>query len=146
MRILVLVSITLLALTGCISALPPSAEVTGVRVTEQSPEGARVEIAVLLTNPNRFAIPLPEASYTFSVGSVGSFSSVDLPARVLGPNGVQSLRLPAAIPTEGQDVSGQPWRISGSVTYQPENHLRAFLTESGIPLPLVLFSGDGVLE
>ncbi|MEO0514124.1 MAG: hypothetical protein AAF086_02365 [Planctomycetota bacterium] len=133
-------------LTGCISALPPSVEVVGAQVTQQSPEGARVEVALVLSNPNKIAIPLPQASYTLAVEDVGSYAAVELPARVLGPKGVESIRLPAAVKTDGQDVSGRMWRISGSVTYEPENYLRSFLTESGVPLPLVLFSGDGVLD
>ncbi len=133
-------------LTGCISALPPSVEVVGAEVTQQSPEGARVEVALVLSNPNNVAITLPQASYTVAVEDTGSYASVELPARVLGPKGVQSIRLPAAVVTEGQDVSGRAWRIDGSVTYEPENYLRSFLTESGVPLPLVLFSGDGELE
>lgn len=146
MRIFVLLLIGLAGLTGCISALPPSVEVVRAQITEQSPEGARVEVSLVLSNPNNIAIPLPKASYTLAVEDAGSYASIDLPARVLGPNGVQSIRLPAALVTKGQDVSGQPWKINGSVTYEPENFLRVFLTESGVPLPLVLFSGNGVLD
>lgn len=135
-----------LALTGCISALPPSVEVVGAEVVRQTPEGARLEVALVLSNPNDVALPLPQASYTVSVEGVGDFSSVDLPARVLGPKSAESVRLPAAIATDGRDLVGLPWRASGNVRYEPENYVRAFLTESGVPLPLALFSGKGVLE
>ena len=136
----------LACLPGCISAVPPTLEVVGAEITQQSPQGARVEVALVMSNPNDVALQLPEASYTVAVGDTGSYAYIDIPGRVLGPKGVQAMRLPAAFETDGQDVSGQDWRINGSVTYAAENYLRAFLTETGVPLPLVLFSGNGVLE
>lgn len=126
--------------------MPPSLEVVGAQVTDQSPQGARVEVAVVLSNPNNVAIQLPQTSYTVAVEDAGSYAYIEIPARVLGPKGKQAISLPAAFETDGQDVSGRSWKISGSVTYAPENYLRAFLTETGVPLPLVLFSGNGVLE
>lgn len=145
MRSLLLI-VTVLGLTGCISALPPRVEVVGAEVVEQTREGTRLEVALVLSNPNDVALPLPQASYTVSVEGVGEFSSVELPARVLGPKSAASIRLPAAIATEGRDLAGLPWRASGNLKYEPENYVRAFLSESGVPLPLALFSGRGVLE
>ncbi|MBB6431644.1 hypothetical protein [Algisphaera agarilytica] len=146
MRFVAVIVICVAGLTGCISAVPPSLEVVGAELTQESPQGARVEVAVVMSNPNDVAIQLPEASYTLSVADAGSYAYVEIPARVLGPKGVQAIRLPAAIQTDGQALSGKSWEINGSVTYSPENYLRSFLTETGIPLPLVLFSGKGVLE
>ncbi|MEM9418558.1 MAG: hypothetical protein AAGA25_05805 [Planctomycetota bacterium] len=146
MRFLALVVFSLAGLTGCISAVPPSLEVVGAEITQSSPEGTRVEVAVVMSNPNDVPIQLPEASYSVSVADAGSYAYIELPAQVLGPKGVQAMRFPAAIETDGQSLSGRAWEISGSVTYSPENYLRTFLTETGVPLPLVLFSGKGVLE
>ncbi|MEM6855428.1 MAG: hypothetical protein AAF593_13565 [Planctomycetota bacterium] len=135
-----------LALPGCISAVPPSVEVVGAEWTDQSPQGARVEVALVLSNSNNVAIQLPETSYTLAVGDTGSYAYIDIPGRVLGPKGVQALRLPAAFETDGRSISGEDWRINGTLTYAPENYLRNFLTETGVPLPLVLFSGNGTLD
>lgn len=133
-------------LSGCISAVPPKVEVIGVQVVDQSSEGARLEVALVLTNPNDVALPLPSTSYTVSVAGVDSFSAVDLPARILGPKGTQSLTLPAAIATEGQDLAGRAWKANGTVTYNPDNGIRRFLTETGAPLPVSFFGGEGTLE
>ena len=146
MRLRYLFFLCVFGLTGCISALPPQVEVTGARLVEEGPEGARVELSVTLTNPNDVSLPLPEANYTVSLPGIGSYSYADLPARVLGPNDSQSFTLPAAIATEGQPLTGQAWRASGTVTYDPDNQVRSFLTETGVPLPIALFFADGVFE
>ncbi|MEM1107220.1 MAG: hypothetical protein AAGH99_00840 [Planctomycetota bacterium] len=146
MRIQVLCLLVCLGLSGCITALPPKVEVVSAEVTEVSEQGVRLEVALALSNPNEIAVPLPEASYTVSVQGTNDYAYVDLPARVLGPKGQQTIRLPAAFETNGEDVKGRIWDITGSVTYDPKNFLRSFLTQSGVPLPLVLFSGKGVLE
>ncbi|MEM6855929.1 MAG: hypothetical protein AAF593_16105 [Planctomycetota bacterium] len=136
-----------LGLTGCISGRPPAVEVAGAEVVEATEEAARVELSLMLRNPNAVALPLPEASYSVAVSGVGSYASVELPARVLPPNGEQSVRLPAVIALETvDDLRGRAWRASGNVTYRPENAVRRFLTESGVPLPVVLFSGEGTLD
>ncbi|MEM7625436.1 MAG: hypothetical protein AAF333_07405 [Planctomycetota bacterium] len=133
-------------LTGCISALPPKVEVVGAQVVEQSPEGARLEIALVLTNPNDVSLPLPEATYTVSVPGVGSFDAFDLPAKILPAGGTQSVTLPVAIRTQGVDLAGRTWRANGTVTYDPDNGIRRFLTETGAPLPIAFFGGEGTLE
>lgn len=133
-------------LSGCISALPLSVKVVGAEVLEQTPEGARLEVALVVSNPNKVALPLQQASYSLNIEGVGGYTSIELPARVLGPRSAQTIRLPAAIATDGREMSGMAWRASGNIKYEPENYVRAFLTESGVPLPLALFSGRGVLE
>lgn len=142
--LLVLVTLNLL---GCISAHPPTVEVVGAEVTETGPDASRVEVLLMLSNPNDISLPLKQVSYQVSVEGAEPYAYVDLPARVLPPNGVQSVRLPAVVTeSEGESLSGASWRVSGTVTYVPENQLRAFLTETGVPLPLALFSARGVLE
>ena len=131
---------------GCISAVPPRVDVVGARVTEATTQGASMEVALVLTNPNDVALPLPETSYTVSVAGVGSFSAIDLPARIIAPNGTQSLTLPAAIATDGQDLAGRDWTANGTVTYNPDNGVRRFLTETGVPLPVAFFGGEGTFE
>lgn len=133
-------------LSGCISALPPSLDVVGAQVVEQTAEGARLEVNLVMSNPNDVALPLPETNYTVSVAGVGSYSAVDLPALVLGPKGTQSFTLPAAIATDGQSLVGKTWKASGTVTYNPDNGIRRFLTETGTPLPVAFINGEGTLE
>ncbi|MEO1237115.1 MAG: hypothetical protein AAFX76_10035 [Planctomycetota bacterium] len=144
MRIFLLIWIAVAA-GGCVSALPPSVEVVGAEVIERSPEGARLEVSLVLSNPNDFTLPLPEASYTLNVAGTDGFAYVDLPSRVLGPEDAQAIRLPAAVSTR-DELSGRRWRIIGSITFEPQNPLRRFLTESAVPLPVVLFAGNGELR
>ena len=134
------------ACTGCLSALPPSVRVTDARAVEVSDEGARLEVTLELDNPNAVPLPLPEASYRVAVDGVGSYAFEALPVRVIPPNGTQTVVLPAAIAFpagSGGGVAGRRWRIRGDMTYRPENGVRRFLTESGVPLPFVAFGGRG---
>ena len=145
MRVL-LVSMVVVACPGCLSALPPSVRVTDARAVEESAEGVRLEVTLELDNPNAVPLPLPEASYRVAVDGVGSYAFEALPVRVIPPNGTQTVVLPAAIAfPAGSDggVAGRRWRIRGDVTYRPENGVRRFLTESGVPLPFASFGGRG---
>ena len=85
------------ACPGCLSALPPSVRVTDARAVEVSEEGARVEVTLELENPNAVPLPLPEASYRVAVDGWGVYAFDTLPARVVPPNGTQTIVLPAAI-------------------------------------------------
>ncbi len=142
-------------LTGCLSALPPTARVTGARVLAETDEGARVVVILELQNPNTVPLPLPEASYRVVVDGVGTYAFDDLPVRVIPPGGTQTVTLPAAVAATTDDglpaampdtVAGRRWRIRGTLTYRPDNGIRRFLTETGIPLPTVAFAGRGTLE
>ena len=130
---------------GCLSARPPRVELTGAEVLEETDEGARFAIDLMLTNPNDVALPLPEVRYRFQVQGLDSYAYLDLPNRVVGPRGTQTLRLPAALATGGRSLAGRGWSISGRLQYRPDNPLRTFLTETGVPLPVALFSGSGRL-
>lgn len=134
-----------MGLVGCVGVPGPEVRVTQVRQVEASDLGARFEVSLELDNPGESPLPLPEASYRFEVDGVGDYAYLSLPARVVPPGGRQSLTLPAAIATDGRSLAERPWSISGRLQYRPESPLRSFLTETGVPLPVVFFDARGRL-
>jgi hypothetical protein len=144
---------TITMLTGCISALPPTAKVVGATVTETSEQGASLEVLVEVSHDNANALPVPVVNYALVVEGVGRYEFSEKPIRVLPPRGQQVLTLPAALAfirdgdgSRVDSLAGRPWRISGTLVYEADSDLRSFLTESGVPLPIVLFNGRGVFE
>lgn len=137
-------------LSGCVSAAPPRAEVVGARVTEAAEFGVALDIILHLTSADDQPMPLPQVSYTVKLeGADEPFEAIDLPVSVIppAPGGDRILRLPAAVAVaSGQGLSGRRWSVNGTLTYSPESGLRTFLTESGLPLPVVYFSGHGQLD
>ena len=128
---------------GCVSLTPPEVEVTGLRPVATSQQGGRFEISLAVSNPSSTPLPLPEASYRLRIDGVGEYAYIDLPAMVVGAKQTQNLRLPAAIAGRAADLADRPWSVRGSLVYEPDRPIRKFLTETGAPLPRVLFDGEG---
>lgn len=132
----------------------PSAYVMGVEVIEKTREGARLEVVVVLQNPNFVALPLTLSSYTITVEGVGTYHFSDhlrqtLPAGVKEGGsavGRQTLRLPVALGSQGNSPAGLSYRVQGSVQYQPPGSIRKLLTEANVPLPSIPFEGTGEIK
>lgn len=126
----------------------PEASVVDASVVEQTAEGARVVIRVAVTNPNNVPLPLVSSSYTLDVNGT-SYAFTQPPNHTLprreNSGGKQTLELYAALPTNGQNLTGAGYRVNGSVTYQPPGEIRKVLTDSYVPLPWVSFNGEGTL-
>lgn len=149
--VLVLTAATVVAVAGCTAVKPPTATVTGARVVDVTAAGAQMAVDVLLTNPNDEPLPLTRADYRVSAPDAGlrAYAFAELPNRTIPGRGSQRVTLPAALPaTEARAVAVRPgaWRVSGSFTYAPDRGLRAFLTETGVPLPEVGFNGSSKFE
>ncbi|MEE9404020.1 MAG: LEA type 2 family protein [Algisphaera sp.] len=135
------------AVVGCTSVLPPVVTVTGARVLEVSDVGARLAIHLELANPNDYPLPLERVSYRVSLqkGAIEPYVADDLPARTIAAHGTQTLHLPAALASGSRTFNPEwleHWQVKGTLTYAPDRGLRAFLTETGVPLPFVGFNGD----
>ena len=149
-------SMLFLVLAGCVHvdpiegkvSGPPTFKVLGVRVAEQTDDGARLLILLEATNNNDDPIGLLDCEYTLTMGGGGAgggrmqrgfAASVHqtLPAR-----SVQLIGLPAAMPWQAEAV-GAAFVASGSIVYDPPGNLRQFLTESSVPLPSASFRGEG---
>lgn len=129
---------------GCESV--PSADVLDVRVIDQTEQGGRVIMEVDVINPNDFPLPMPTADYTVTVEGVGTFTFDGvIPLVVMPVQGTQTLELPAAYSTT-EPLAGKPFTASGTIYYDPPGEFRAFLKESGFPLPDVEFSREGTVE
>ncbi len=138
---------------GCHLA-DPGARVLGVEVTQQSPQGVRLDVVVELENPSDEPLPLVESEYTLTIDSVGEFESADRPHRTMptarrgdnGEPGRQVIRLPVAYAMPGHSPLGMTYRVEGSVSYRPPGEIRALLSEAKLPLPTVTFNGSGLVQ
>lgn len=145
------------ACSGCgsksktkIKVVTPTASAATVSIVEQTGEGARLLVSLELTNPNAIALPLHKAVYTVTVAGVaagagGAVTMEDVTSLTLPANGTQKLKYPLAIVTDGQGIAGASYTVSGTVEYEPPGEVRKLLTESGVSLPKVRFSGAGEL-
>jgi len=150
MRYLALMCVLTLGLNviGCSqfqAMQPPQLQVQAMKIAQQTEEGARIEITLLLQNPNDKALPLTYTDYRVEVPGVGVFAFGDETNRTLPAGGTQTVVLPAALATRGRELHGIPCVVSGSVSYDPPGQLRKILTESGVPLPSVNFTSTGPL-
>ena len=123
----------------------PATRVVGIEVLEQTDEGMRLAVTVELTNTNDVALPLVSADYHVQLEGLDGSRFEDEPHRTVPARGTQQVRLTAALPTGGGDLSGAGYAVRGSITYQPPGELREVLTGSYVPLPSTQFSGRGVL-
>ena len=143
--ILVLAAMLMAMFVGCNSAAP-TVDVTHVRIIDQTEQGGRVMLQVELINPNNYPLPMPTANYTVTIDGAGTFEFDGVvPLAVMPWQGTQTLDFPAAFSTRAPLV-GRSYTAKGSIRYNPPGELRAFLTESGFPLPHIGFNTSGVVE
>ena len=131
---------------GCSGLQTPTAEVTSVRLVEQTPDGASFLVTVAVVNPNQTALPLRKSNYTLTVPGLGEYSSSDLPNRTIPSGGVQVVTIPAAIAGKVGNLRGKTCTIEGSIDYEPPGEIRRLMTDSYIPLPTVDFKRTGPIE
>lgn len=137
-----------LMLTGCSTpnVQSPTASVRQVRLVEQTAEGAKVEVTVVLKNPNGVPLPLSGSHYRIDVAGTPSLSLTDRANKTLPARGAQTLVFPAAIKADKPNLVGAAYSVDGSISYEPPGELRRMFTESGVPLPKVAFGGTGKVE
>ncbi|MFA9477188.1 hypothetical protein ACERK3_02655 [Phycisphaerales bacterium AB-hyl4] len=146
---MMLLTLALVWLGGCQTVAAPETEVQSVAVTQQTGEGARLEVLVLVHNRNDFALPVRSASYDVRVSGLGRFSFTDEPPVTLPPNDSQSILLAAAYTADPDAVEidhASAVRISGRLWYQPPGDFRELLTEYHFPLPSVTFGQRATLD
>lgn len=133
------------ALAGGCAVQRPTAEVTGVRVGDATDEGSRVVVTVALHNRSDTPLPIRETRYTLQVDGE-EFAFTDVAPATIPASGTQTLRLPAAVRIPASAIDGRTYEVSGQATYVPPGEIRDLLTDSGVPLPSVSFSGSGRLS
>ncbi len=157
-----------LSATGCVGGRGPQARVLGVRAVEQTQEGVRLVVEVVVANPRASVLPVGGAKYMVAVEGVGTAKleaalPVAVPGRAtgerVGPDegaepgqpgdpGVILLRLPAALSLGGgvDSVVGRRWRVEGVASYREPGNGARLAYESGLPLSKVRFVGEGLVE
>lgn len=129
---------------GCAGVSKPSARVNQAVVAEQTAEGARLELVLVLDNPNDVPLPIRETRYRVEIDGVADgFEFTDKTAATMPAGDTQTLTLPSAF---AGDLSDRAYQVSGAVVYETPGEFRRLLTDSGVPLPSVSFSARGNLE
>ncbi len=133
----------------------PTARVVGVRLVDRTPDGIRLEIDVIVENPNLVALPLVRCDYAVTLDGMDRYTFVDELHRTL-PGGVeqggsrvgrQVVSLPVAIPYSGTDqLRGIRYRVQGVLYYQPPGELLKLLDELHTDLPSVTLQGTGQID
>jgi hypothetical protein len=118
----------------------PQVSVDAVELTGRSDLGAAMQVVVTLTNPNEDALPLVGASYKVAINGA-IYQTRTNPNAELPGSGQVTVRLPAAI--RGMPEDG--YTVNGTIRYKPPGQLREVMTDLGVPLPSVSFTGSGRL-
>ena len=124
----------------------PTVKVTAARMAEASDEGIRMEIMLMLSNPNDEPLPLTRVHYTVRLDGSGRYDGDTRPNTTLPAGRQQELVLPAAVATASAAAGGTvSYTIEGAIEYLPPGEVRELITEMGVPLPKVDFSGHGTI-
>lgn len=143
---LMLILLLPVALLGCRGVSQPQTRVLDVAVSEQTAQGARIEMTVAVENRSDVPLPVRSARYEVQVEELGSFAFRELPAVTLPPNGTQTFTLAAAFADGQTSLAGRRYDVTGRLAYEPPGEVRSLLTEYGVPLPAVSFDAQGRLE
>ncbi len=121
----------------------PEAEVEPVARLERSDDGSRVVARLRLTNPNDRELRLLRLSYAMTIPNVGTFELEQNPPVHLPAWGEQTIDLPAAFADPDGQAAERSWQVSGRITYEYEGEFRRLMTEAGLPVASMRFSGQG---
>jgi hypothetical protein len=138
---LILYTAILAALAACVR--DPKVRVVDVALTQQTPEGGRVEMLLTLRNPNSIPLPLVDARYRVSLKGTKTFAVTENLRTTLPPKATQTLKLTASFP--GQPLIGRDFSLSGKIAYRPPPTLLEKLLEESLPLPKAGFHRSGTL-
>jgi|GEM_PF-6955345 len=136
-------------LTGCQTTKAPSIQVREVVVTKQTPEGAVVQVDLIVQSENDFDIPIAQIGYKVAVEGLKPFSFPDVaPIDAIPPasEGRRIIPLEAAFATNGIDILGRAYKVTGVLAYEPPGAWAKAKKETGIPWPEVGFQASGVLD
>ena len=148
----VLLGFALLLATGCAGYRPPSIQLVGVRLVEQSDEAATFQFDLELKNPNDEPIELREFRYTLRLNDRDVFVGRRAATTTLQPGTVNQDSLPTVIryETMGWTSRALPetveYQLSGTLLYVTPGELAEILLDTGVRKPTVRFSRSGRLE
>ena len=135
----------LLACGGCASLAvrSPEAHVADLALVDRSATGQRVEASVVVSNPNEIPLRVWGVAYRVEMedGRRASFEMTDHPPVTLPPGGEQTIVLPAGLRLRGE--ADAVASIRGRVIYDTPGHIRARMTDLGLPRRSVRFAAEG---
>lgn len=126
---------------GCASAIPPTAEVTGVRRVASTGEGAQIVFEVAASNPNAEPVRLGAVRYEVWSGPTRLFAGERAAETTLPGYATRTLLLPAGL--TDADGAGGTLRISGEVEYRPPGVFRRTMEDAGWSPLRASFAGEG---
>lgn len=138
----VILALAAAALGGCASAIPPKAEVTGVRRVASTGEGAQIVFEVAASNPNAEPLRLGAVRYEVWDGPTRLFEGERAAATTLPGYATRTILLPAGL-AGGTTTPGATLRISGEVEYHPPGVFRRTLEDAGWSSLRTSFAGEG---
>lgn len=139
---------------------PPQAQVAIVRLIEQTPQAAKLEIELNLANPNLVALPVIQCDYTLKLtegqasNAAAAHTFTDQLHHTL-PGGVkeggsrigrQTVTLPATVPAAAYDLKGAWYDVQGTISYEPPGEVPKLLHEFNGRLPTFHFKGSGRVQ
>ena len=135
----------LLVAGGCTSLAvrSPDAHVERLELTDRSARGQRVEASVVVHNPNDIPLRVWGVDYRVETtdGRRAAFDMTDHPPVTLPPGGEQTIVLPAGLRLRGE--ADAVASIRGRVIYDTPGHIRARMTDLGLPRRSVRFAAEG---
>lgn len=128
-----------------------------MEMVDTGPAGAAVEVIVEMTNPTDRQLPVRVGSLSvrgadergglLGVGDEGTKLAVR-PFVTIPPNAAARMSLPGLLLLHDKTEpykKGDAVAVRGTLVYQPTGPVRGVLTDSGVPLPRVDFSGKAKL-
>lgn len=149
---LALIAAASLGAGGCTTYDAPTLDVTGVTLTQSTPDGVAIEFAIDAHNTNEVELPLRELRYDVYINGRRVFSGVRSPEAALRRLGTQRILAPASVPRGEKDgVSEIPTgvaecRIEGTLKYITPGRLAELFFDVGAQRPTVGFKGRGSVD
>lgn len=138
-------------LSGCLRQYaPPSFEIIGASVSEQTDDGFVVTFSLKGENANDVPLPLKQVNYNVDLGGRRVFSGRRVAGATLPRFSSQIIELPAAVSAETMSAAAldEPLRfgLSGEMTYVTPGLLADILFDSGVRRPSTTFTRRGTLN
>jgi len=140
-----------LLLIGCSAYQAPAIRVGSTAITQRTDEAVRLEVPIVLENPNSESLELLSYTYTVTVNGIRVYTGKRSAGAALGPWGTSHAVLPAVVRydqvnwPEGRVPPGSQWSIQGRLLYVTPSELAEILMDLGLRRLTVPFSGQGEL-
>lgn len=129
--LLLLVSLTAVAASGCLTFRRPEVVFRGVQLGSLDGSGAALEASFDVTNPNRYRIGVQRLTYHFVVNGRDAGGGAAEQETVLEAKATTIVRLPLTLDWSKVKSAGLDFLLSGSLDYAVEGEV-TFSTPVGV--------------